>query len=143
MFWSIISRASRTFLLYMFTITAIVPGWILLNCLWHSLMCLVSPDDTQLSLMLSGRCSMKRVNRFLLWFTNISTISLTIQLTPLEDDSRMASSTSYTLVTLEDNSGMASSFGLFWHMVLCRFLLDVQVMSLLTFLKSFKILVQY
>ena len=138
MFWSIISRASRTFLLYMFSITAIVLGWILLNCLWHSLMCSVSPDDSQLSLVLSGRCSMKRVNSFLLWFTNISTIS-----TPLEDDLRMASSTSYTLVTLEDDSGMASSFGLFWHMVLCRFLLDLQVMSLLTFLKSFKILVQY
>ena len=59
-----ISRASRTFLLYIFGITAIILGWIKLNCPWHSLVCSVAPDNSQLPFMLSCWCSMQRVNTF-------------------------------------------------------------------------------
>ena len=45
-------RSSSNFLLYMFGIVAIVLGWIQLICPWHSLVCLVSPDDSQLPFML-------------------------------------------------------------------------------------------
>ena len=58
------SKASRTFLLYMFDITAIVLGWIQLDYPWHSLVCSVAPDESQLPFMLSSWCSVQPVNTF-------------------------------------------------------------------------------
>ena len=55
------SKASRTFLLCMF---AIVLGWIQLDYPWHSLVCSVAPDESQLPFMLSSWCSIQRVNTF-------------------------------------------------------------------------------
>ena len=56
-FLSIYLRVSRTFLLYKLGITTIALGWIQLNCQWHSLVCSVAPDDSQLPFMLSCWCS--------------------------------------------------------------------------------------
>ena len=67
----LISRASRTFLLNMFNITAIVLGWIQLNCPWHSLVWSVAQDDSQLPFMLSCWCSMQCINVFFLLIANI------------------------------------------------------------------------
>ena len=103
-----ISRASPTFLSYMFEIRVIVLGWIQLNCPWSSLMCLVAPDDSELPFMLSCWCSMQRVNTF--FFD--SPIHL-----PVHQKSNWYLSGWWLL---------GSSFGLFWHRVLCKFLPDVK-----------------
>ena len=113
-----ISHASCTFLLYIFDITAIVVGWIHLNCPWHSLVCSVVPNDYQLPFMLSFWCSMQSGNTF--FFD--SPIYL-----PLHEQCNW-----YTPGWL-----LGSSFGLFWHRMLCKFLPDVKVMFLFTFLNPF------
>ena len=115
-----ISRASRTFLLYMFDITAIALGWIQLNCPCRSLVYSVAAVDSQLPFMLPCWCWMQRVNTF--FFD--SPLYL-----PLHEQSNW------------DTPGwlLGSSFGLFWHRMLCKFLPDVKVMSLFTFLNSFLI----
>ena len=98
----------------------IVLGWIQLNCPWHSLVCSVAPDDSQLAFMLSCWYSTQRVNTF--FFD--SPIYL-----PLHEQSDW-----YTPGWL-----LGSSFDLFRYRMLCEFLPDVKVMSLFTFLNSFQI----
>ena len=116
----LISRASRAFLLYMFYIIAIIVGWIQLNCPWRSMVYSVTPDDSHLCFMLSCWCSMQRVNTF--FFD--SPIYL-----PLHEQFNW-----YTPGWL-----LGSILGLFWHKMLCKFLRDVKVMSLFTFLNYFLI----
>ena len=91
-------------------------SWIV--CLWHSLVCSVAPDDSQLPFMLSCWCWMQLVSTF--FFD--SPIYL-----PLHEQSNW-----YTPGWL-----LGNSFGLFWHRMLCKFLPDV--MSLYTILNSFLI----
>ena len=116
----LISRASRTFFLYMFDITGIVLGWIQLSCPWHSLVCSIAPDDSQLLFMLSCWCSIHHVNT--IFFDSLMYV-------PLHEQSNW-----YTSWWL-----LGSSFGLFWQRMPCKLLLDLKVISLLTFLNSFLI----
>ena len=101
-------------LLYMFDIMAIVFMWIQLNWPWHSFVCSMAPDDSKLPFMLSCCCSIQRVNTFFFH----SPIYL-----PLYEQSNW-----HTPGWL-----WGSSFGSFWHRMLCKFLPDVKVMSLFTF----------
>ena len=98
-----ISRISRTFFIYMFNITAIVFGWIQLNCPWHYLVCLVAPYDSILPLMLSCWCSMQRVNTFFFdWPMYLPLLEQSNWCTP--------------------GWILGASYGLFWHRMLCKFL---------------------
>ena len=115
--WSV----SRTFRLYMFEITGIVLGWIQLNCPWHSLVCSIAPDDSQLHFMISCWCSMQHVNTFIFH----SPIYL-----PLHEGSNW-----YTPGWL-----LGSSLGSFLsHRIPCKFWRVVKVIFLFTFLNYFVI----
>ena len=86
----------------------------------HGTLWCVQWRQMTLSYLLSCWCSMQRANTFLFdWPIYL----------PLYDQSNW-----YTAGWL-----LGSSFSLFWHRMLCKFLPDVKVMSLFTFLNSFLI----
>ena len=112
-----LSKPLELSVLHMSGITAIVLGWIQLNNPCHFMVCLMALDDSQLPFMLSCWCSMQRVNTFFF--------------------------SSPIYLTLDEQSNwhtpgwqLGSSFGSFWHRIVCISLLDVKIMFLFIVLNS-------